>query len=383
MSEPSPLLIVGASARAAAQSAQRAGFAVTAIDLFADEDLAACASAIRCDDYPRGLVGLAARAPDGPWMYTGGLENHPRVVERISARRPLWGNAPDVLRAVRNPFEVSATLDREGLPTLEVRRDARDLPGDGTWFAKPIAGSGGGRIRVLDGHFVNCRKEPRYFQRRKRGKSASAVFVAARGQAVLLGASEQVIGEPWTGGKMFQYAGSIGPLEFDGRPLDDRLYDEITELGRVLAAEFGLTGLFGVDGILDGEHFWPVEVNPRYTASCEIVERLSGVNVVAAHAAACRESNLTAPADPHRQIHAAGKAIVFAPTDATFGERAAALVERLNAETPRRQAADTPRIGTRFSPGDPVLTVLAETERPADVRKKLMRLANDLRERLA
>jgi predicted ATP-grasp superfamily ATP-dependent carboligase len=77
-----------------------------------------------------------------------------------------------------------------------------------------------------------------------------------------------------------------------------------------------------------------------------------------------------------------GKAIVFARAEAEFTRRTAAWVEQLNAASPRQQAADIPRIGTRFSPGDPVLSLLVQAERPTDVRDPLMRLANALRDQL-
>ena len=50
------IAIVGASVRAAAASAVRAGFSVAAADLFADEDLREIADATRIRDYPDGLA---------------------------------------------------------------------------------------------------------------------------------------------------------------------------------------------------------------------------------------------------------------------------------------------------------------------------------------
>jgi len=88
----SKLLILGASARAAAQSALRAGCRrVWAADLFADADLRACAEVVQVRDYPHGLEAAISQAPDGPWMYTGALENHPRLVDRLARLHPLLG----------------------------------------------------------------------------------------------------------------------------------------------------------------------------------------------------------------------------------------------------------------------------------------------------
>ena len=44
---------------------------------------------------------------------------------------------------------------------------------------------------------------------------------------------------------------------------------------------FGLAGWFGVDFILRDGIPWPVEINPRYTASVEIHELASGRSLLA------------------------------------------------------------------------------------------------------
>src|SRR5262249_24093191 len=86
------LLLIGASVRAAAFSPLRAGLKPWCIDLFADADLQAHVPARRIETgYPHAFVELVERAPPGPWMFTGGLENWPTVVEHIARSRPLWG----------------------------------------------------------------------------------------------------------------------------------------------------------------------------------------------------------------------------------------------------------------------------------------------------
>ncbi len=87
------LILFGASVRAAAFSAIRAGLRPWCCDLFADADLQnVCpARALPPADYPEGFVEVCARAPAGPWMYTGALENYPALIERMSKLRTLWG----------------------------------------------------------------------------------------------------------------------------------------------------------------------------------------------------------------------------------------------------------------------------------------------------
>src|SRR5262249_25634739 len=57
-------------------------------------------------------------------------------------------------------------------------------------------------------------------------------------------------------------------------------------IGRLLVKSLGLRGLFGVDFVLEGGRPWVVEVNPRYTASVEILELAGHRSFLREHAAA-------------------------------------------------------------------------------------------------
>jgi predicted ATP-grasp superfamily ATP-dependent carboligase len=141
------LIIIGASARAAAFSAHRAGLRPWCVDLFGDADLARRfpVRRIPLDNYPHGLLRALADAPDGPVLYTGGLENYPGLIARIN--RPLWGNSPEVLRRVRSPYVLDDMLRRHGLPALALRADPPSAADSRRWLLKPLAGSGGLGIR--------------------------------------------------------------------------------------------------------------------------------------------------------------------------------------------------------------------------------------------
>ena len=139
-----PLLIVGASGRAAAASAIRAGFDPFVIDLFADADTKRLGPVLRCPfaDYPHGFLSLAKQAPPGPWMYTGGLENHPNVVAAISETRPLWGHSPVQFADLRDPFRLFSILHVRGYRCPQVCPFAAHP--SGRWLVKKF-NSGGGR----------------------------------------------------------------------------------------------------------------------------------------------------------------------------------------------------------------------------------------------
>src|SRR6516164_4501829 len=112
------LLIVGASARAAAFSALRAGLRPWCADLFADADLRGRCPAMRLPGrYPGAFVDLIKADVPGPWMYTGGLEAHPLLIWQLEQHRPLWGNGPGALSRIRDPEVLAQAARQAGLPS--------------------------------------------------------------------------------------------------------------------------------------------------------------------------------------------------------------------------------------------------------------------------
>jgi predicted ATP-grasp superfamily ATP-dependent carboligase len=158
-------------------------------------------------------------------------------------------------------------------------------------------------------------------------------------------------GPAWAPGR-FQYCGSFVPARLE--PVRARL--ALRKVGALLAAEFGLVGLFGVDVVAAGGTVHVIEVNPRYTASVEVLESASDFRGLEAHRAACVEGQLPRPAT---EEHAAGKLVVFARQPFTVpaeGDWPPAE------ETILPETADVPPPGTAVAAGDPVLTLLHRAE---------------------
>jgi len=156
-----PLLILGASTRAAASSAIRAGLSPLAADLFCDDDLRQMTDEVkRVSDYPSDLPHLARDFPPGPWMFTGGLENHPRIIDAISVERILWGTPAGPIQRVRDPWQLLQRFKHCGILCPEVLRgDQCDMIGRGShghWIRKPFRSAGGGNMELLsDCHTVS------------------------------------------------------------------------------------------------------------------------------------------------------------------------------------------------------------------------------------
>ena len=150
---------------------------------------------------------------------------------------------------------------------------------------KPLRSGGGHGIRAVR----HRARLPRgtYLQERIRGEPGSIVFVADGRRAVPLGVSRQLVGDPAFGGSGFRYSGSLlsgaAPV-FEREP---EIAAAAARLAGAVTEAFGLVGVNGIDFIARDGVPWPIEVNPRYTASMELVERAHGVSVFALHARAC------------------------------------------------------------------------------------------------
>ena len=284
------LLILGGSTRAAADSAVRAGIHPICADRFGDVDLHRVATVLSVSDYPQGLLTATESLPPTPWIYVGALENEPELIETIGRRHPLLGNRPSVLERIRDPFWIEQTLRDHGLPALNCLTDNEQPPASRKWLAKPFHSGGGVGIR-----FAKETNEERdiqqrmYFQEWREGRSISAIFIASSTHVRLIGMSEQLIGRACGAPTEFGYAGSIGPIE-----LSPSASIQMQQIGSLLANEAKLLGLFGCDFILADNIPWLTEVNPRYTASVEVLERATNWPLLKWHVAACLEPSNSA-----------------------------------------------------------------------------------------
>src|SRR5213593_1903113 len=293
------VLIVGVSTRAAAESAARAGFTVTAIDAFGDLDQH---ESVRCLSLPRDIgkpfsSAEAARASRrvecDAVVYLSSFENHPKAVATLAAGRSLWGNSPAVLQDVRDPLLVSGVFRRRGFASPRVRtvfdsRQAASVKVSGAWLVKPLKSGGGHGIRVWR-HGTGLRRGC-YLQEHVEGTPGSVVFVASRGGATPLGVSRQLIGEAAFGAEGYRYCGSI--LSGAGDTRDRELVDRASALAAVAAEEFQVVGINGIDFIARQGIPHVLEINPRWSASVELAERAYGFSAFSAHAAACADSAL-------------------------------------------------------------------------------------------
>ena len=335
------ILLIGANVRAAAGSIRRLGGEPVAFDLDRDADLVAMADAtqIKGADYPSRIWDYVRHLPVMPWMYTGAIENHPTVVETLSRRFSLLGNDPGALRLVRDPFWLAELVRGANLLMPDTKATSAQIPTDGSWLVKSLASGGGEGIKAWRGPFpINSRAV--YFQARQPGRSLGATYIRDDSEVRLIGLTRQLVGRP---GNRFAYRGSLGPW-----PVAESTWREVIRLGRLVADQAGLRGLFGLDLVESGGRVWLIEVNPRYTASVEILEAALGRSILADH---LRAFGLTLD-EPQRESastdQVVGKAILFARSSGHLRDAIPVGTSDL---------ADIPHAGTRFDQGQPIMTV--------------------------
>jgi predicted ATP-grasp superfamily ATP-dependent carboligase len=371
------IVIVGASARAAAFSALRAGLSPWCADLFADADLRNRCPVCRIParEYPHGLVPAVQHAPPGPVLYTGALENRPALVRRLARSRPLWGNDPEVLKTVRAPELLVQACAVAGIPCPAVRREPpRSTPG--RWLVKPIGGSGGAGVHRFGGATHSTRHL--YFQEYVEGEPGAAVFVGNSRSAQPLGVTRQLVGVPWLHAAPFHYCGSIGALEVSTEASRD-----LNRLGNALARS-GLRGLFGVDFILNEGRPWAVEVNPRYTASVEILEYATGISAMAMHRAVFQLGASEPIPRAKASAGVVGKAILYARAALRFPPdgRWTSALHRSRPVNVMPDFADIPLAGEPIAARRPVLTIFARGDSEAECLRALKGKAAHLDRRL-
>ena len=362
------LLIVGASARAAAESAKRSNFDLLAVDQFCDQDLRDIADVRLCKKFPEQIPELADTLPAGGLILTGAMENHPSIVREISNKRVYWGCSSHAIAAVRDPIRLQDTLRQNDLPSVKTRLACDMGSADGVWLQKPLRSACGIGIRIQNAKRMRhtcAQSVDHYYQERIEGDSQSGVFVATDDSTVLMGVTEQWVGVPWLNARPFGYAGSLGPLR-----LDDNIMQVWQQIGDVLRQDFGLRGVFGVDAVLRRGSIYVIEVNPRFPASAEIVDLASDGQLMRHHVRACSSNKIDIkPYIPHDLTIA--KAIYYAPQDLVVPTELKSIIDTIRHDLQGIRMADIPVAGTKIKQGNPVLTLLATGTSPTPVQQTL------------
>lgn len=348
------ILATGVSVRSVARSALAAGYEVLTADGYGDRDLLEPspqpARHLTITPFDPGAVARHVTMPYDAVVYTSSFENHPEALERLAIGRAILGNEPRVLREVRRAESVHEVLEASGLPTAPVYAGAGEAAvrgGGRRLVAKPRRSGGGHGVR--DWSSREPLRDGELLQEWVDGVPASLVFLADGHDVVALGLTRQLIGDAAFGAAGHHWCGNL--LDGADAPVLEAHLEVLasaTAAARALTRAFGLRGMNGIDFIARGGEAVVIEVNPRWTAAVELVERSMGAPLFAAHVMGS-EGTLVPPAAPRNGV--VGKAVIFAPADCLMPDTDAWLADDC--------IGDVPASGSPVPRGAPICTVFA------------------------
>jgi len=376
------ILIAGISVRAMVESAVHSGYRVIALDAFDDQDLKSLAEShsLRRDFHvrysPKALYKASRQLAFDSVAYTSNLENHPETLSLFACCHRIVGNSPQVIEAVRRWKTLFPRLAQAGfwVPETIFANENLEIDPSRRWLLKPVLSGGGHGITFLDREKLPG--DQYMVQEHIPGKPCSAAFVANGHECVLIGITEQLIGMRQFGVKGFRYCGNLLPLPEALNPATGKnILEQVRRLAALLTREYGLTGVNGIDLILRGDQICVTEVNPRYSASMELVERAYKLPVFHLHARAVLDGML-----PEFVLEARlrsemsfGKAILFAERDVLAPDTRDWLA---------RGIRDVPKSGEKLHKGGPICTILVSSANHDGAFAELIRQAGMLKEEI-
>ncbi len=304
-----PLVLIGSSVRAAAQSANCAGYNVFGIDYFADVDTQAACAATCAAAWPleqvqrdwssqwadwfasfgkripafvvggdRGidangqptLLGRVMQLIDPVTLRIGADEAivrqlaDPDVLARIAIRARIEFPPYRTCRSIKTP--ANSSHDRVPKPILP--NAACDLPG--RWLIKRRFSSGGWGVgwapESASSKSITI-KDNELCQLWKAGRSFGVAFISDGQNAIMTGVCRSMFTAVRS--QRFIYAGSYGPIR-----MPESIQRKLLAIGQQAVTQLGLAGLFNADVLIDrDDQIWLLEINPRWSASMECLER--------------------------------------------------------------------------------------------------------------
>ncbi|WP_197454553.1 ATP-grasp domain-containing protein [Stieleria varia] len=359
------VILIGASARAAAQSARLAGLIPITIDLFGDDDTQRLSriwfSAVEMYENASKVAEvrhwLSRHVDDDvPVMLVGEFSGCVELARRLE--RPILGSTTAVPKQVNDHQFVESIAKQCGCVFPETRRTPPAIQAG--WLSKMDSSSGGLGVR-----WSGDRKpdgSPPYWQRWHPGKLHGAHFLADGRDSVLMGVCRNSFTR--LGDRPFVYSGSRGPI-----PVSSDVCEQLKKVGQAIAVQSGIVGLFNLDFLLHGDDVCLLEINARWSSGMEILDdwlqTVKGKPVASiigdAYSLGTHQRPLEALAAAKRlsetvcqdNLVRLYKRVVFANRSGRFDP------QRIPSEVlcGEQSLCDVPMAGTEIRRGEPILTI--------------------------
>lgn len=393
------MILAGASCRAAAQCAQRAGYVPVVFDDFQDRDLIECAICFPCSAFSEWIDRIAPMVPHAVAMIAGGMENRPDLILGLQNAKFHLGVDPGSMQVLRDPRCWQRWASESGLLFPETRWPEQGPPGHSdaaeshpTWLTKSTCSAGGLGVASWDPRIdpPAPSSTTQLWQQRLSGISVGVSYLATSSANHGLGAASAWDRTwPWSA-TPFLYRGSVGPF-----PIDPSTEVRLNDFGERVRRETGIRGLWGADWMVNADGWWLLEINPRWSASMELLDAGASIPWVELHVRALLGDALDAKLAEHaaqRTSHlpnrARAKAIVYATSDWSLADEDVAWMweRRWRFAGPDgldgSGFADIPATADRLVRGVPVLSCMAQGPDVASVEAAVGERVNEVLARM-
>ncbi|MFN7731029.1 MAG: ATP-grasp domain-containing protein [Pirellula sp.] len=372
-----PLILAGASCRAAAQCARRAGYVPVVFDDFQDRDLLECAICFPCSALLEWSNRIAQTIPHAVAMIAGGMENRPELMMGLQNAQFKLGVEPGSLQVLRDPRRWQRWASESGLLFPATRWHEQGPPSredmatsHPAWLTKSTHSAGGLGVASWDPRVDPPAPSTRslLWQQHLSGISVGVSYLATSSENHCLGAASAWYRTwPWAP-TPFIYRGSVGPF-----PIEPSAALRLNAFGERVRRETGIRGLWGADWMVGADGWWLLEINPRWSASMELLDAGASIPWVELHVRALQGDTIAAKLAEHAAQRpsrlpdrAWAKTIVYAISDWSLDEEDLAWMweRRWRFAGPDgldgSGFADIPATADRLMRGTPVLSCLAQ-----------------------
>lgn len=272
-----PILIFAQSGRFLAQSATQAGYTVWVADCYGDTDLLTVAE--RWQRLPtfaelthESILASLSKLTRGEQCILicgSGIEHCYSLLFPLPANIYLLGNTPDTIRVIKTPALFFELLDQHDFNYPDTRLD--EIPRDDlTWLKKQTSGLGGTHIQYTALATANI-DAGFYYQRFISGLSGSCLFLADSHHAHIVSINQQYLAPNR------QHPFRLGRIE-SAWQLSASHNDYLAKIVNQLTATTALVGLNSLDFIITDLHqLLILEINPRVSASAELIKNMAGL----------------------------------------------------------------------------------------------------------
>ena len=265
-----PILIFAQSGRFLAQSATQAGYRVWVADCFGDTDLLAVTErwtllepiSTLTSSQIIHLLSTLSRGEECQLICGSGIESVYRFLNELPSNIHLIGNTAKTIKQLRSPSLFFPLLDKLTLPYPETVLQ-HDQKKSG-YLVKSESGMGGIHIQYLD--YETDVKADHYFQQFISGNSGSILFLANGLHAQQISINELTYSS--TASHPFQLDAIHTPWS-----ISEEYQSNLAYAVNAITKETKLMGLNSLDFIIsDHSELLLLEVNPRFSASAELID---------------------------------------------------------------------------------------------------------------